>query len=91
MAITSSQIIKPQAFYVGQFFSRFDVYSDNMDDQLLVALANQHAIYEVNWDLSSDPKLLAKYSLVQNSSVRQVLVNREFVVVQAAGEAVVLE
>ena len=76
---------------MGQYFSRFGVYSDNMDDQLIVALANEHAVYEVNWDTANDPKLTTKYSLVQNSTIRQVLLNREFLVVQASGEAAVLE
>lgn len=74
--ITSSQTIKPRAFYVGQYYSRFGVYSDNMDDQLVVALANQHAVYEINWDVKSDPKMIMKYSLVQNSTIRQVMLNR---------------
>jgi hypothetical protein len=43
--ITTGQVIKPKALYPCQFFLKFGVYSDNMDDQLLVAVANEHSVY----------------------------------------------
>jgi hypothetical protein len=43
--ITTSEVIKLRASYPCQYFLKFGVYSDNMDDQLLVAVANEHSIY----------------------------------------------
>ncbi len=38
------------SYYAGVGFSRFSLYSDDLDTSLLVVLTNNHAIYEVNWD-----------------------------------------
>ena len=56
-------------------FSRFAVYSNNLDDAYLLALANSHAIYEVDWTNTINPKLIAKYSLLQDSTVHNLWIN----------------
>ena len=38
--ITKSQALLNQAYYRCQYFTKFSIYSDNLQDQLLLAVAN---------------------------------------------------
>lgn len=62
-------------FYEAKGFTRFAVYSNNLDDRYELALANSHEVYEIDWSHISDPILITKYSLMPDSDVRQVFVN----------------
>jgi hypothetical protein len=43
--ITKGQHVTITGRYLGDGFLRFSVYSDDLDEQVLVALANSHAVY----------------------------------------------
>jgi hypothetical protein len=85
--ITHGQHIVITGRYEGEFFTRFSVYSDDLDEQVLLALANQHAVYEVNMDRPSTPILVAKYSLMQHSMVHNIIIDEKYLVVQASANA----
>jgi hypothetical protein len=73
--------------YIKEGFTRFGVYIDDLEDKLLVALANAHAVYEVDWSDIREQVLINKYSLMEFSHVRQLLINELFVIVQSAANA----
>lgn len=54
---------------------------------MLIALANNHAVHEVDWSNIRDPVLLTKYSLLEHSNVKQLIINDLFVVVQSSANA----
>ena len=54
---------------------------------MLLALANEHSIYEFEWRDSSNAVLKNKYSLMENSKVQQMVINDRFVVVQSKANA----
>jgi hypothetical protein len=85
--ITRGQHIVITGHYEGEFFTRFSVYSDDLDEQVLIALANQHAVYEINMDRPSTPLLVAKYSLMQHSQVHNIIIDEKYLVVQASANA----
>lgn len=68
-------------------FSKFSVYSDDLEDEVILALANQHAVYEIDWSNVNDPVMLNKYSLMEHSHIREVHVNDLFIIVQSAANA----
>ena len=51
------------------------VYSNNMANEVLLALANEHGIYEVDWTNQIRPVVIAKYSLFEASRVTSLWVN----------------
>lgn len=64
MDITIHQQIVITGRYEAQGFTRFGVYSNNLDDAFEIALANSHAVYEIDWSRTNNPVLLTKYSLL---------------------------
>lgn len=70
--------------YPAQHYTKFSLYSDDLDEQLLLVLANNHAIYEINMDRFSEPYLLTKYSIPSNSRVHQITVDSKFLIVQSS-------
>lgn len=64
-------------------FTKFGVYSNNLDNEFLLVLSNRHAVYEIDWTNQIFPKLVTKYSLMANSFVMSLQVNHRYVVVQA--------
>lgn len=85
--ITHGQHIVITGRYEAEFMTRFSVYSDDLDEQVLYALANNHAVYEVNMDRPSTPVLLYKYSLMQHSQVHNLIIDEKYLVVQASANA----
>lgn len=71
-------------FYPAKKFSKFCVYSNNLDDKFELALSSDSVIYEVDWSEIDSPKLINKYSLMPGSQVTQIFLNERFVFVQAA-------
>lgn len=63
-------------------YIRMGVYSGNLDDHTLFALATDHAVYEVDFTNQLQPQIITKYTLMANSSVSQVFVNEDYVFVQ---------
>lgn len=68
-------------------FTRFSVYSDDLEEEVIVALANSHAVYEIEWSDISKPVTTSKYSLMEHSHVKQVFISADFVIVQSTGNA----
>lgn len=81
--IRQSQHLEVTAVYRDFGFSKFSVYSDDYDNEVIIALANNHAVYEIDWKNTIEPKLINKYSLMENSKVNQVELNDEYLVVQS--------
>jgi hypothetical protein len=44
--ITRGQHIVITGHYEGESFTRFAIYPNDLDEQVLIAVANQHAVYE---------------------------------------------
>lgn len=66
---------------------RFAVYSDDLENEVIVALANSHAIYEINMADFSDPYLINKYSIMEYSYIRELYMNDEYLIVQSSANA----
>ena len=49
----------------------------------MVVTTNGNSIYQFEWDIASNPKLVTKYSLIPNSEVEEIFVDFNFVVVLA--------
>lgn len=64
-------------------FTKFGVYSSNLDNEFLLVFSNRHAVYEIDWTNQIFPKLITKYSLMANSTVMSLQVNHRYVVVQS--------
>lgn len=81
--ISGSEDILYQGCYEAKGFTRLAVFSPNLDNHIELALANTHAVHEVDWTDLEDPRLLNKYSLLPDSEVRQVFLNDRFVFVRS--------
>lgn len=81
--ITPSQnIIIKGRYRTDSGFHRLGIYSNNLADEVLLALANEHGIYEIDWTNQIRPTVIAKYSLMENSQVTDVWVNEEYIACQ---------
>lgn len=56
-------------------YMRLGVYSSNLDNEILFALATNHAIYEVDFSNQLRPQIIAKYSIMSNSLIQSIWVN----------------
>lgn len=79
----SQQIVIVGKYETSVGFLKFGVYSDDLHREFLLALANNHAVYEVDWTNQIKPRLITKYSLMSGSRVDSVAVNNFYIVVQA--------
>jgi hypothetical protein len=87
MNILQSQRVEVTGRYRDAGFVKFGVYSDNLQDQLVIALANKHSVYEIDWHIMSKPTLINKYSLMENSNIKQIFLNDRYLIVQSAADA----
>jgi hypothetical protein len=63
--ITPSQNVVIKGRYrTDSGFQRMGIYSNNLADEVLLALANEHGIYEIDWTNMIRPTIIAKYSLM---------------------------
>lgn len=85
--ILQSQKIQIMATYKDYGFQKFGVYSDDLQDEVLIALSNKHSIYEIDWHNPRNPVLINKYSLMENSKVKQLFINDQYVIVQSTADA----
>lgn len=85
--ILQSQRVEITGRYRDYGFVKFGVYSDDLQDQLIVALANKHSVYEIDWHITYKPVLINKYSLMENSSIKQVFLNDRYLIVQSSADA----
>lgn len=83
MDITVHQQIIITGRYQAEGFTRFGVFSNNLDDAFEIALANSHSVYEIDWSRTVYPVLLTKYSLLPDSTIEQVALNQNYLVVQS--------
>ena len=60
--------------------AKFHVTQLGFNDDLLVAIANEHTIYQYEWDMRNPATLVAKYSLLPETRVKQLLVGPTFVI-----------
>jgi hypothetical protein len=49
----------------------------------MIALANEHNVYEINWQNTMKPLLVNKYSLMEGSKVKQVILTDRYLIVQS--------
>ena len=63
--ITPSQnIIIKGRYRTDSGYHKLGVYSNNLDNEVLLALANNHGIYEIDWTNQLRPVIIAKYSIM---------------------------
>ena len=60
--------------------NRFRVDQLGFNDDLNVVATNGNTIYQFEWDLSMPATLVAKYTLIPNSQVRQIFTDYNFVI-----------
>jgi hypothetical protein len=53
---------------------------------VIIALTNGHNVYEVDWHNILNPVLLTKYTLIEDSKVKQLIINDKYVVVQSTAK-----
>ena len=82
--ILESQRVAITGRYTDYGFEKFGVYSDDLQDELIIALANKHSIYEIDWHAINRPVLINKYSIMENSTVKQIFLNDRYLIVQAS-------
>lgn len=63
-------------------FTKLGVYSNNLDNQFLLVLAHDHAIFEVDWSNQIKPEIVTKYSIPDDAWIHDLWVNDQYVVVQ---------
>jgi len=81
--ITPSQNIVIKGRYrTSSGYHKLAVYTNNFANDVLLALANDHGIYEVDWTNQIKPIIKAKYSLMEGSKVSSLWVNEEYIACQ---------
>ena len=63
-------------------FTKLGVYSNNLDNEFLLVLAHDHAIFEVDWSNHIKPVIVTKYTIPDGAWLHDLWVNDEYVVVQ---------
>lgn len=85
--ILQSQRVAITGRYRDRGFTKFGIYSDDMQDECIVALANPHTVYEIDWHKITQPTLISKYSLMESSTIKQVRLNDKYLLVQSTALA----
>lgn len=65
-------------------FIRMGVYANNLDNEVILALATRHSIIELDWSSTLAPKIIAKYSIMDESIITSLWVNEQYVIVQSS-------
>lgn len=63
-------------------YRKMGVYSDNLDNEFLLALANDHSIMELDWTNQIKPVMITKYSIPEGAWMHDLWVNDQFIVAQ---------
>jgi len=84
--ILKSQRVAVIGRYQAQGYLRFGVSSYDLTDELYIALANSHSIIDVDWHIMSKGRIIAKYSLMENSNVTSVTMNNRYIIVQSSAK-----
>lgn len=82
--ISTSQDLTYQGVYEAKGFTRFGLFSPNLDNHLELAIANDHSVHEIDWTYIDEPRLLNKYSLMPDSKISQIFINERFVFIQSS-------
>jgi hypothetical protein len=81
--ITPNQNIVITGRYItASGYLRIGIYSSNLDNNVLFALANHHSIYEVDFTDQIRPQIIRKYSIMSNASIHSLWVNEDYVIAQ---------
>jgi hypothetical protein len=67
-------------------YTKMGVYSNNLDNEFLLVLAHNHTVMEIDWTNQIKPQILTKYSIPDNSTLHDLWVNEQFVVLQATAD-----
>lgn len=65
-------------------YIRLGVFANNLDNEVILALATSHSIVEVDWSNTIAPKIIAKYSIMDSSIITSLWVNEQYVIVEAS-------
>lgn len=63
--------------------NRFRVEQNGFNDDLHVIFSNDNTVYQYEWDVVNAPVLVTKYNLMSGSVVEDLLMDENFVIVQA--------
>ena len=69
-------------------FQKLGIYVGNIDHEVIFALANYHAIYEIDFSNQLQPNIIAKYNLMEDSYVTSLWVNRQYVIAQVVANVI---
>ena len=56
-------------------YTKMGVYSNNLDNEFLIVLAHNHTVMEIDWSNQIRPQIVTKYSIPDNSFLRDLWVN----------------
>jgi hypothetical protein len=79
---TSQTIVIAGRYRTDSGFTRLGVYSSNMVNEVLLVLAHDHAIYEVDWTDQIKPEIITKYSVPEGAWMHDLWVNEGYVIAQ---------
>ena len=81
--LSLKNIIKPilVAHYKCRRFLKMDVYSDDLDEEFLMAIANPNAVHEIDWKEHQNPTVTTKYSLLSKTNLTSLCLGLNFLVV----------
>lgn len=79
---TSQTIIIVGRYRTDSGFRKMGVYSNNMDNECILVLAHDHAIYEIDWSNQIKPEIITKYSVPENAWIHDLWANEQYVVTQ---------
>jgi hypothetical protein len=81
LRLTRDQHLQIRSFLPLQLdINRFRVDQLGFNDDLNVVATNGNTIYQFEWDVTTPPTLVAKYTLIPNSYVKQIFVDYNFVI-----------
>ena len=63
-------------------FAKLGVYSSNLDNNILLALATTHSIIEVDWSSTISPEIIAKYSLMDSTHLNSLWLDEEYIIAE---------
>ena len=56
-------------------FTKFGVFSSNLDNEFLLVFAHNHTILEVDWTNQINPEIVTKYTIPDDSQIHDLWVN----------------
>lgn len=76
MEINSKQLLDVSGRYrTGKGYTKLGVSYNPIRSKLLLALAHNNSIVEVDWSDQDQPQIIGKYSIPDNSDIAELWVN----------------